>query len=164
MEDNVTNKFVIYLFLEKENSSYQRKFVEYFKHLRADFNEVEIELNIKYLPNFIIESEIEDIPRKKENVYIFWNKFLAGRNIQLVKDFHNSIVMLENKTILVRKVSLSNPVNETLAVNHGFSLMYFDEEKDDITNAEYKLVTNPTLYLITKKQLKLKFYEIKSSQ
>ena len=66
----------------------------------------------------------------------------------LVKKYINSIVILEHKTVLIQKISNRNPINENMALNHNFDLMYIEEDYNDITNLEWKLVMQPRVQKI----------------
>ena len=70
-------------------------------------------------------------------------------NLDFVKRFQHSIVLLQAKTVLIQKESVKNPVTENMAVNHGFYIMYLDESDKENTNAEWSMVVNQDSYLIT---------------
>ena len=106
---------------------------------------------IIYCEKHIIESTIQNIDY--QNDIVFWIPVVAYNNLHLVKGFTNSIVMLLNKTILIQKISLNNPINEQMAINHGFNICYVDEEFSDLTNNEWKLVITKTDYNISHESL-----------
>lgn len=160
-----TNIFII---LDKKPSSelqhtYQKNLVRFFKDLKIN-NTLSINIKLIFVDLFIIEQQLNDVNLAiKENkyTYIFWNKYVAGKNLWLVKQYFKSIVVLENKTILIRKISDDNPINEQLASNNGFHILYMDETKDDVTNIEYKLVIHRDQYLIEQQKLIHTFYHEK---
>lgn len=81
--------------------------------------------------------------------YVLWNPLVAGRNLDFVRQFQNSIVLLEKQTLLSEKINKTNPINENLAVNYGFYLMYLDEQFQ--APKEWKLAIQADNYLITQK-------------
>src|ERR1035437_9046650 len=99
---------MIYILLSKQESELQRLIINFVKE------------NIKY-KNFdytfiwcdkqhIIESQLEIIDSVKD--IILWNPFVAGNNLEMVKNFNNSIVILEKPSFYLQKLSKENPVNE----------------------------------------------------
>lgn len=139
---------IIYLIFQKDNNEYQKNIVNYFKLIRA-FNKSLI-IKIIIVDDFIIEKKLFNLIPISATNYIFWNKYIAGNNLSLVKRYINSIVVLERKTIYLQKVSKLNPINETVASNHGFYILYLDENTEDITNSEYKLIVPETFYQLSK--------------
>ena len=111
--------------------------------------------NYKYKLHFckrnIDDNEFDDVDEKD---LILWHPNLAASNLEFVKYYKYSIVMLISSTILVQQLSLMNPVNENMAVNHGFHVLYMDERYTDATNKEWKLVVNKEQYLITIEKFK----------
>jgi hypothetical protein len=76
--------------------------------------------------------------------FIIWTPITASQNLVHVTNFYNSVVVLENTTTYIRKLSDTNPINENLSLNHNFKIMYL-REYDDITNDEYKLIIEPQI-------------------
>lgn len=121
------------------------KFVK--KHVRDKGHEYKLH----FCKRNIDDPEFEDV---LENDVILWHPNLAASNLEFVKRYKYSIVMLVSSTILVQQLSLMNPVNENMAVNHGFHVLYMDEKYSDATNREWKLVVNKEQYLVTIEKLK----------
>lgn len=91
----------------------------------------------------IIENDLKIIDIK--NDYVLWHPNLASDNLSLVKRFINSIVILKHKTVLIQKISKRNSINENMAINNNFKLMYIENDYNDVTNLNYKLVTQPQI-------------------
>lgn len=137
---------MIYLMLENKNSEYQKNLVNFFKlKIKNNSKNLSIQYKIIYNNKHIFESNISEI---NENDIILWSSFVAYHNLEIVKMFQNSIVILEKPTVLIQKISELNPVNESMAVNHGFYLMYISN-KQDITNNDWKMIVQEENYLIT---------------
>lgn len=140
---------MIYVILQKQESELQKLIINFVKE------------NIKY-KNFdytiiwcnkqhIIESQLEIINSEKD--IVLWNPFVAGNNLELVKSFNNSIVILEKTSLYMQKLSSENPINENLAINHGFYIIYIYPEKREISNDDWKLVVQNEMFLLTLEQL-----------
>ena len=112
-----------------------------------------IKTKIYISPKHIIEKTIENIDR--ENDYVIWHPLTAFNNLTLLKTFKNSIVLLHKKTVLIQRISENNPINENMAINHNFKLLYIDNN-DDITNQDYRILGYESDYLITLEKLILK--------
>lgn len=97
-------------------------------------------------PQHIIESKLPTF--NKEDI-IIWHPKVAGDNLDIMKQYVNSIVVLEKKTILIQKVSKNNPITENMSINHEFKIMYINPDVDDITNEEWQLVISENHYTIT---------------
>jgi len=137
---------MIYLMLENKNSEYQKNIVNFFKSkIKNNPKNLNIQYKIIYNNKHIFESNISEI---NENDIILWSAFVAYHNLEIVKMFQNSIVILEKPTVLIQKISELNPVNESMAVNHVFYLMYISD-KQDITNNDWKMIVQEENYLIT---------------
>jgi hypothetical protein len=106
------------------------------------------EYKIFYFKDFIIENQIPKITKRD---IILWEPIIAYYNLEFLK-LHNSVVLLERQTVLLQKVSKLNPVNENMAINHGFYVLYLTDEKD-ITNEEWNLIVKKREYLLEKEQL-----------
>jgi len=117
-----------------------------FKFLKCCLQSNNVEYKIIYTPQHIIESSLSEI---QENDFVLWHPSCAYNNLELVKRFNYSIVILLTKTILIQKISHNNPINENMAINHGFSILYVDETFSDITNNDWKLCINESNYKIT---------------
>ena len=122
----------------------QNKIVHFFKQKMVDHKNIDIKIYIS--PKHIIEKTLENID--KNNDYIIWHPIVAYNNLELLKTFKNSIVILKNKTVLIQKVSENNPVNENMAINNNFKLLYMNNN-DDITNQDYRILGYANDYLIT---------------
>ncbi len=94
----------------------------------------------------ILDIEIEHI---KNDDIILWNPDLVWNNLDQVKKFKNSVVILDKPTVLIQKASELNPVNENMAINNGFRIIYINPERDDITNKDWKLVVEDSVWKIT---------------
>lgn len=139
---------MIYVLLEKVDSPLQRKIIEFVK------------TNIKY-NNFIyqiifneqhiIESTLDLINNEKD--IILWHPKVAYNNLEIIKNFQNSIVILEKPSIYLQKISANNPINENLAINYGFYIVYINPDYSEITNDDWKLVVKENMYLITIEKL-----------
>ena len=112
-----------------------------------------IKTKIYISPKHIIEKTIENIDR--ENDYVIWHPLTAFNNLTLLKTFKNSIVLLHKKTVLIQRIPENNPINENMAINHNFKLLYIDNN-DDITNQDYRILGYESDYLITLEKLILK--------
>lgn len=103
-----------------------------------------------FCDSHIVESKIDYIT--SEDI-LLWEPMLAHNNLDLLKSFPNSIVVLEKPTVYLQKVSKFNPINENLAVNHGFYLVYLKPEESDVTNEEWKMVVKDEMFLMTHERL-----------
>lgn len=99
--------------------------------------------SIIFCQKHIIENSLEHIDTF--NDIVIWHPNLAADNLSILKRYVNSIVVLRHKTLLLQKLSLRNPVNENMAVNHDFKLMYIENDYNDITNSDWKLVAQPKI-------------------
>lgn len=97
--------------------------------------------------NKLIDNEIRE---KTKNTFVLWNPDVASKNLNYVNQVPNSVVILESQTFMNEKLSKKNPINENLAVNYGFYLMYLNES--DISK-EYKLAVQPEMYLMYQQRL-----------
>ena len=124
------------------NKTYEKIIIEFVKK-----NLKENKINYKLIVNdfHIIESKIQII---NDDDFILWHPEVAGNNLNLVKQYKYSIVLLKTKTLLVQKLSPMNPINENLAVSNGFYIFYLDNKINDVTNKEWKLVVKEDIYLI----------------
>lgn len=137
---------MIYILLTKEKIPFQleiqKKIIEYLKnHLQNG-----IPYKIIYCPLHIIEKNLSEI---KQEDFVLFHPFVAANNLSIVKSYFNSIVILRHKTILIQKISKRNQINENLAINNGFKILYMEPEYDDITNDSYKLIIQPEEYLVS---------------
>jgi hypothetical protein len=140
---------MIYILLSNEtNNKYifglQVKIMNFLKEKLKNLDSKKYK--IIYCPKHIIEKNIEEIDIY--NDYVLWHANVAYNNLSLVKKYINSIVILEHKTVLIQKISNRNPINENMALNHNFDLMYIEEEYNDVTNLEWKLVMQPRVQKI----------------
>ena len=106
--------------------------------------------NIKYKLMFAKQNmDDKDIEQINQNDIVLWHPNIAASNIDFVKRFKHSIVLLQSKTVLIQKESVKNPITENMAVNHGFYIMYLDEFDKESTNADWSMVVNQDSYLVT---------------
>jgi hypothetical protein len=137
---------MIFLFLKLDKkSSEQKEIINFFKN-KIKSNNIEYKILFMkelIIPDFIVE-EID-----KQNDIIFWEPKLAHYNIELMKTFSNSIVILKKPTIYLQKISEFNYINENMAINNGFFIMYINPEMIDITNSEWKLAIRDDIFLLT---------------
>lgn len=133
---------MVYIMLSRQIDDMQEKIIEFVKKTLRINN---INYHLKFFNKHINDDEISEI---NENNFLLWHPKVAGDNLSIVIDYKNSIVLLENKTVLTRKVSEKNPINENLAINYGFFIMYINEFDTEITNKEWKIVVQENLYLV----------------
>lgn len=120
------------------------------KFVKKNVRDHNINYKLHFFNRTIFDNEISDLD---VNDIIMWHPNVAASNLDIVKRFQYSIVLLVSSTILVQQVSLSNPINENMAVNHGFHILYMDEKYNDETNKEWKLVVEKDQYLVTLENL-----------
>lgn len=133
---------MVYVVLSKEIDNLQNKIIVFLKQLLKLNN---IRYRLLFVNQHINDTDLEKIT---DNDYILWHPKIAGNNLNQVIEYQKSIVLLEHKTILIQKISDKNPINENLAINYGFFVMYINDNID-ITNNEWKIVVNQNLYLLT---------------
>lgn len=130
----------------EEVKNKQNQIIKFVKEYVRDKNHP---YHLKFCKLHLDDSDMEDV---KPSDIILWHPNIAATNLDMVVSYKNSIVVLMSKTLFLRKLSIANPVNENMAVNHGFHVMYVDENYSDITNNEWKLVVDKESYLITHEQ------------
>lgn len=139
---------MIYILLTKEKIPFQleiqKNIINYLKSYLS--NNPNIPYKIIYCPLHIIEKNLSEI---KQDDFVLFHPFVAANNLSIVKSYFNSIVILRHKTILIQKISKRNQINENLAINNGFKILYMEPEYDDITNDSYKLIIQPEEYLVS---------------
>ena len=135
----------------EQHLDFQKKIVNYFKEQLSD---TKITLKIIFTPKHIIENVLDEID--KFNDWVVWHPLTAFNNLTLLKTFRNSIVILPRKTVLIQKISINNPINENMAINNNFKLLYIDETNDDITNQDYVILGQEQDFLIKIDNLKNK--------
>jgi hypothetical protein len=96
----------------------------------------------------IIERKISRI---SDDDIVLWHPNVAYDNLSLVKKYQNSMVVLLSRTILIQKLSPRNPINENLAINNNFNLLYVDEVFSDVTNIEWKLAVQDDSFKVSHK-------------
>lgn len=122
-----------------------KQIIEWF---RNNIQKNNLEYKIKFVNEYIFEQEISEITNKD---YIFWNPFIASKNLALVQEYKNSIVVIERQTNMNQKLTHLHPINENLAVNYGFFLMYLDE--NEAVSTDWRLAIQKTNYLMTQEQI-----------
>lgn len=140
---------MIYCILSKKDSELQKKIINFIKE-QIKYNNFDYKL-IFIDGKHIVENQLKDISFEKD--FVFWNPYVAGSNLEIVKQYLNSIVILDKPTVLIQKLSEENPINENLAINNGFYIIYINPEKSDSSNDEWKLVVQKEMYLLTLEQL-----------
>jgi hypothetical protein len=124
----------------KHNLEVQKKIISYLK-----IHFVNIKYKFIFCPLHIIEKNLSEINNED---YVLWHPNVAANNLWLVKKFLLSVVILQHKTLLIQKSSKRNPINENIAINNGFKLLYMEPDYNDITNDDWKLVIPEEDYLI----------------
>lgn len=134
---------MIYIILSEKNSIERSEIIGFIKqHIKyGNFN-----YRIIYTKLHIVESDIYFIDREKD--IVLWQPIVVFNNLEFVKNFLNSIVILKRQSVLLQKISKYNPVNENMAINHGFYVVYINPDEIDITNDEWKLVVKDEMYLL----------------
>ncbi len=133
---------MIHIILSKSNNQLQNNIIQFIKtHIKGN----NINYRIIFSEQHIRDKKIESIDKKD---IILWHPLIAGSNLHLVKQYYNSIVILEKPTIYLQKISPNNPVNENMAINTGFYILYINPNDNDITNDEWKYVVSEELYII----------------
>ena len=120
---------------------FQRKIV---KFIRSSIDS-KIRINIIYSHKHLYEYDLKDID--VNNDIILWHPIVAHNNLTLLTSFKNSIVLLQKKTVLIQRISENNPINENMAINHNFQIMYLEPDNDDITNEDYTILGDEDDYL-----------------
>lgn len=139
---------MVYIMLSEDESIIKREIIEFVKHI-IKFNN--FNYRIIYNKKHIIDSDIIFIDTSKD--ILLWEPIVANNNLELVKTFQNSIVILQRPSIFVQKISKFNPFNENMAINHGLYLIYINPNESDITNDEWKHVVKEEMYLMTHERL-----------
>lgn len=133
---------MIHIILSKVHTQLQSNIIQFIKtHIKGN----NINYQIIFSEQHIRDKKIELIDKKD---IILWHPLIAGSNLHLVKQYYNSIVILEKPTIYLQKISPNNPVNENMAINNGFYILYINPNDNDITNDEWKYVVSEELYII----------------
>ena len=135
---------MIYFFLSKSDSVIRGLIIDFIKNNIKSKN---YEYKIIFCNQHIIESEISFIDIERD--IVLWEPIVAYNNLEIVKNYLNSIVILERPSVYIQKISKFNPINENMAINHGFYLFYLNPDEKDITNDEWKLVVKEEMYLLT---------------
>ena len=141
---------MIYILLsnEKENEhifDYQLKIIKFLRKSLSTLHKSNYK--IIFCPKHIIENKLSNI---KQEDYLLWHPNVAANNLSIVKRYTNSFVILRYKTVMLQKISERNPIDENMALNNNFGLIYIDENHNDITNDEWRLIVNPKIFKIEK--------------
>jgi len=134
--------------LSKTNSVVQSNIIEFVKQTIKYNN---FEYKCIYCNQHITDTDILHI--NIMNDIVLWNPFVSHNNLEITKSFNNSIVILDKPTLYVQKISKQNPINENMAINNGFYILYINPDSNDITNEEWKLVVQKDMFLMTKERL-----------
>lgn len=137
---------MIYIFLSKNKTDNTYKIIEYLKQNITEKYKYSL-----FFENYIQESKYNFID--KENDIVLWEPIVAYNNLEFLKLFVNSIVILNKPSVYVQKISQFNPINENLAINNGFYITYINPDDIDITNSEWRLVVKQDTFLITIERL-----------
>ena len=144
---------ILYIMLTNDKTcEFQPKIVDYISKNLVDNVLKSANLNFKFIfnPQHIIENKI---PQFEAEDIILWHPSIAGSNLELMKQYVNSIVILQKKTILLQKISKNNPITENMSINHEFKILYIDPEANDITNDDYQLVLAENHYTLKLEKL-----------
>jgi hypothetical protein len=133
-----------YMATDSKTNELQPKIIKFLKRIIPKGTKLKIVVN----PTHIIESKL---PKFVDSDILLWHPKVAGENLELVREW-SSFVILLNRTIYIQKISPRNPINENLAVNNNFRLLFIDEEFSDITNQDWKLAVQEDDYRITHEQ------------
>jgi hypothetical protein len=135
---------MIYIMLSKKYSELQRNIISFIKdNIKNNNFQYKIIFNEKH----IFESDLINIDNSKD--IVLWHPNIASDNLELVKSFLNSIIILDKPSLYIQKISEWNPINENLAINNGFFIIYINPSTTDITNDEWKLVVQSDMYLMS---------------
>lgn len=129
----------------KPKQNINRQIIEW---TRNNIQKENLDYRLLFVNEYLFESEISEI---KDDDYVFWNPYIASKNLALVQEFKNSIVILEHQTYINEKISHVNPINENTAINYGFSVMYLNEQ--ELSTSEWKLAVQDSMYLIHQEQV-----------
>lgn len=140
---------MIYFFLDTIEDKHSPTL--YKQLLLIEFIKDEIKSNYEY-KILKPKSKINDLDFSSENDIFIFEPMIANKNLDILRKYPNSIVVLEKPTILIQKISKFNPINENIAINNNFKLLYLSDEVDP-TNNEFKIILNENEFIITKKQL-----------
>lgn len=129
----------------KPRANINRQIIEW---IRNNLQKNNFDYHIKFVNEYMFESELSEI---QQNDYVFWNPYIASKNLALVQEYRNSIVILKHQTYINESVSHVNPINENTAVNYGFSIMYLNEQ--EFSTKDWKLAVQDTMYLLRQEQI-----------
>jgi len=138
---------MIYCILSKTSSHHRDKILDFLKENIRNRN---YKYEFIFTDKHLLDKQIEKI---KNNDIILWQPIVAYDNLALVKFYKNSIVILSKPTVYLQKISKYNPINENMAINHGFFICYISPKKQDITNDDWKLVAKDSMFSISKESL-----------
>ena len=139
---------IVYIMLTNDKyDELQPKIIDYISKNLVDSGLKSSNLHFKFVfnPEHIIEHKL---PKFQNIDIILWHPSIAGSNLEIMKQYVNSIVILQKKTILLQKISKNNPITENMSINHEFKILYMDAESNDITNDDYQLVIAENHYTI----------------
>lgn len=138
---------MVYLILTKNDElNIQTEIVKY---LSDNFDKsIKVQIIVTKTKH-IIESLLSHI---NSDSYVFWHPTVASDNLALVKQYRNSIVIIKRQTVYIQKTSKFNPINENMAINHNFKIMYLSSDVEN-TNIDYKTVLDSSQYTINIEKL-----------
>jgi hypothetical protein len=126
-----------------------------FEYLNENFTEYGIEYQFIYCDKLLNDEVLSEISVYD---YLLWEPIIAFWNIDYLKLYINSVVILSNPTLLVQKISNKNPINESTAINIGFYILYMDPDDIDITNDDWKVALPAENYVIPIDKLRKLIY------
>lgn len=134
------------------NEKYLEMTITLVSHFQKNLN-TNIKPTIIVIPTkHIIESILSEIDT---NSYVVWHPEVAANNLSLVKRYRNSVVSLKYQTVFNQRVSERNPINENMAINHNFRILYLQttDESVETINNDFKTVLEEQYYTITVQQI-----------
>ena len=136
---------MIHVILSNQFSVSKNNIIKFVKqHIKPNFN-----YKLHFFQNHIRDFSFVDT--KKD--IILWQPNIANFNLEYVKQCYYSIVILDKPTIYVQKISQYNYINENMAINGGFYILYLNPSNNDITNDEWKLAVKEDMFLVDLEKL-----------
>lgn len=139
---------MVYIILSNKDTNHRKKIIEF---VRDVIKNKGYEYSILFTEQHIIENKLSHIDNN--NDIVLWEPIIAHDNLELMKTFRNSIVILSKPTVYLQKISKYNPINENMAINHSFFIIYIKPRSMDITNNDWKLVVKEEMYVMTREKL-----------
>lgn len=149
---------VVFLLEQKEKlNTFDNRVIKWIKrNLRSE----NIDYKLIFLKPYITELELNLLDLSNNKIqYIFWSGNLTNKNLSIVKQFQNSIVMLSKQTIFSVN---NNGFTENDAINHNLKIMYLDEEEQEY-NKDWKLAIKSSYFNITQRIILESIYNNESN-